>query len=622
MRARLDDVPSLAQADLDALLARARSVRIVEGGAARGRPLGRRVLARLAGAELDALRAALRIVEGGPPFHCMCHGDLAIDVRGRLLRLGVISYHHGQSIRLEGGRSDADLVDGPALLRLLAARGVDGPLAAFEAGAQAAVERDEAAARWVAAAPAGLRERLDALASGPMGLPRHEHDGAFDEAVAALRAGGASDRELAAELLAWLGSRDDGPWSGYPAYEQVPLVLLRRLAPDEVLAAIEQASDEAGLLGAARLVADHELVSFRKRMVSAVPLERFDVLARRLERTTMDREGLDDARARLRHARGIAAAAAERRAGRAAELARERERALACVAVSEDGPFGGLVTDGERLVALDVLTVVELDVDGGTLEPLHAYTGSPFTELVFAGGSLLALRCSEGRLERLERGGAPPQVVAESLARPMTPVECGGVVCMISAPFETLPGGSSRQRTALVRIEADGQAVSIAPVERGVAALTADATHLYFASTDLEGKGVVERVARDGGVPQRLAEVRACGHALARPRLVVDGERLVYADGRTVCRVPVTGGRAQVLATLCGRVAALAVVHDGLVVIVGESSDAQWHVERVDPGGGVRRVGTLDRAPYHRLVLVTRRGQACFVLDDRLYRVR
>jgi hypothetical protein len=624
MRMPVESSPP-TQADLDALFARARRVRIVEGGAAGGRPLGRRVLATLAGDELAALRAALRIVEDGPRFQCMCHGDLAIDVRGRLLRIGVLSYHHGQSIRLEGAGSDVDLVDGPALLRLLASRGVGAPLAAHEAGVAADEERSRAAAQWRAAAPAGLRERLDALESGPMGLPRHEHDPAFDDAVAVLRAAGTSDRALAAALMRWLGGRDGSPWSGHPACEQVPLVLLRRLAPAEVLTVIDAVDDEAGLLGAARLLAEHEVVSFRKRMVAAVPLSRFDAFERRLERTAMDREALEDARARLQRARGIATGVHARRSRQAAELARERDRALACVAVSEDGPFGDLATDGERLVALDVYTVVEVEVDNGTLTPLHTYTGSPFTTLVGGDGALFVLRSNEGRLERLEPGAAPT-VVAEGLPRPLHPVAYGGVVCMVCAPFEDHehPSGirTSRQRTALARLEPDGSVATVLPVERGVAALAADATHLYFASTDLEGKGVIERVARHGGAAQRLVAVGACGHALARPRLVVDAEHLVYADGPAVCRVPVAGGRAQTLAKLAGPVGALTVVDGGVVAIVGGMSDAAWHVERIGWDGARHRVGSLPRAPYHRVVLVTRRGQAFFVLDDRLYRVR
>lgn len=620
-------LPAPRQAQLDGLLKRAHRVRILEGGAARGRPLGGRVLATLAGAEIEALRAALRIVEDGPPFHCMCHGDLAIDIRGRLLRIAVLSYHHGESLRLEGAGSDVELVDGPALLRLLAARGVGEPLARHEAGVRADEQRAGAAERWRAATPAALRERIDALSAGPMGLPRHEHDAAYDEVVAELRAhAGAGDRAIAAELLAWVGSADESPWSGHPAYECAPLVLLRRLDPAALLAAIESADDDASLLGAARLVCDHEVVSFRKRLVAAVSPARFDAFAARLERTRMDREGLVDARARLQAARAIAGRARERKARGVAE----RERELGCVAVSEDGPFGELVTDGERLVALDVYTVVDIDPDTGELRPLLSYSGSPFTELVLADGALFVLRSHAGRLERLAPGEARARVVADGLPRPLQPVACGGVVCLVSAPFEDYPGENgirySRQRTSLVRIDPDGHLATITPVARGVASLAADATHLYFSSTDLDGKGVIERVPRAGGTPQRLVDVKSNGHVSARPRLLVDGEHLLYADGPAVCRVPVAGGKPQVLAKLPGPVAAITrvegPVETGWVVIVGGSSDEEWHVERLAGDGTHRRVGTLARAPYHRLELVTCRGQAYFVLDDRLYRVR
>jgi len=611
----------LVQAELDGILARAQRVRIIEGGAARGRPLGGTVLATFEQPELGALREALRIVKHGPPFHCMCHGDLAIDVRGRLLRIATLSYHHGKSIRLEGGRSDADLVDGPALLRLLAARGVPEPLARYEAGEREAGAREVEAERWRNAAPELLRERLDELGSGPMGLPRHENDAGHDDALGVLRSTGEADAAIASELLAWLGSTES-PWSGHPAYEQLPAVLLRRLPPAAVLTAIERASGEAGVLGAARFVADHQVVSFRKRMVAAVSQARFEDFASRLARAAMSPDAMDDARARLRRARAIGIEARERRAA----LAAERERELACVAVSEDGPFGELVTDGERLVALDVFTVVDVDVDTGDLVPLVTYTGSPFTELVMVEGVIHVVRNNENRLERLVPGVKEPWLVAEGLARPMQPVACGGVVCMISAPFEEYPGEHgirySRQRTSLVRIEPDGSPATIVPVERGVASLAADATHLYFSSTDLEGKGVIERVARSGGKVQRLVDVKANGHAMARPRMVVDGEALVYADGAAVYRVPVEGGRAQTIAKLPGPVGAVTAVDGGLVAIVGDGSAGEWHVERIDREGQRRRVGTLERRPYHRLVMVTRRGQAFFTLDERLYRVR
>jgi hypothetical protein len=102
----------------------------------------------------------------------------------------------------------------------------------------------------------------------------------------------------------------------------------------------------------------------------------------------------------------------------------------------------------------------------------------------------------------------------------------------------------------------------------------------------------------------------------------VDGEHLVYVDGASVCRVSIAGGKAQVVAKISKPVAAITPVDGGYVVIVGDSSDEEWHVERLGRDGERSRVGSLQRRPYHRLAMVTRRGQAFFTLDDRLYRVR
>jgi hypothetical protein len=197
---------------------------------------------------------------------------------------------------------------------------------------------------------------------------------------------------------------------------------------------------------------------------------------------------------------------------------------------------------------------------------------------------------------------------------------------MISAPFEDrVVNGmrSSYQRTSLVRIEPDGRLATVIPVERGVATLAADASHLYFTSTDLDRRGVIERVSKHCGPPEPIVDVGANGHALARPGLVVVDEHVVYADGDALRRVPVTGGVPRTLAKLSGPVGAVTQVAGGWVVIVGDMSDEKWHVERLgSDGGDRRRVGTLPRRPYHRLRMVTCRGEAFFVLDDHLYRVR
>lgn len=609
-----------SQAELDRLFGEAREARVIEGGARDGRPLGRKVLARFTADELLVLRDALRVIETGPPFHCMCHGDLAIELRGRLLRVGVLSYHHGRSLRLEGAASDSELVDGPALLRLLAARGVPAPLARHQAD-QIEGERLAAAhASWNNSAPAVLRELLPALTAGPMGLPPPESAPVFDAAITALRGAGPDDRVIATRLLAWLGT-SASPWSGYPAHESVPMVLLRRLDPSQVLAALLGVEGDIALLGAARFVADHQIVSFRKRLLRAIPDERFAVFEERLGRVVMSAAELDDARARLAAARAISAAARNR----ASELLMQRDRELACAAISEDGPFDSLVSDGRTLAALDVYTVVRIDPERGVLEPLTTYEGSPFTELLFSQGELIAVRGNEERIDRVPLDGGPRSVRVPRIARPLHPVDAGGVPCCISAPFEQRGENSLRhsvQRTSLVRIEG-AQVVPIVAVEGGVACLAADATHLYFATTDLDRKGVLRRVSRDGGKPAELARVTGLGHAMAQPALVIAGSHALFADGARLCRVPVNGGRVETLHEAGSAIAAIAVVPEGFVLIVGGMSDESWDVLRIEAGSRqARRLGALRRRPFHRLRLVVCAGEAFFTLDDRLFRVR
>lgn len=613
--------PPPSQADIDALFAEARRARVLEGGARRGKPMGKEVLATFAADELPALREALRIIEGGPPFHCMCYGDLAIELRGRLLRVGVISYHHGVSVRVEGDFSDANLVDGPALLRLLAARGVTGPLERFEAGQREQERLDVERGKWEQATPEVLRESLPSLVAGPMGLPPHESDKVFDTAISALRASGDADTKLAHDLFAWLGT-SPSPWSGYPAHESVPQVLLRRLDPQAVLAALLAAEQDDALLGAARYAADHETVSFRKRFLRQIPDAKFIDFERRLARVPMPADGLADARARLANARAVASSSRER----ASELASQRDRELACVAVSDDGPFSALVTDGQVLAAVDVFTVVRIDPEQGALTALTTYAGSPFTDLVFAGGSLLAIRGNEGRADSVALDGSGRSVFAPELARPLRPVNSGGVLCLVAAPFEdNLVNGIrySVQKTSLVRVEEGGRGEPILEVKEGVADLAADATHLYYASTKLEREGALYRVARSDGKATLLAKVGRLGNALAHPGIVVSGENVVFADGPALRSVHVTGGEVTTLHRASGPIGAVAVVPSGYVLIVGDMSDAAWDVVRVRRDNGkAETLGTLARRPYHRLTMVVRGGQAFFTLDDRLYRVR
>ena len=69
------------QSALDRLLACATRVRIVDGGVVGGQAIGTDILLDTsAPADLEALRACLRIVEGDDAFHCMCYGSFALEL--------------------------------------------------------------------------------------------------------------------------------------------------------------------------------------------------------------------------------------------------------------------------------------------------------------------------------------------------------------------------------------------------------------------------------------------------------------------------------------------------------------------------------------------------------------
>lgn len=614
-----DLAPAPRTSDLHALFARSTRARVLVGGAVGGKALGKEVLAAFGPDELPALRDSLGVVDEGPPFHCMCRGDFAIELRGRFFRVATLSYHHGRSIRLDDRHWDADLVDGPAFLRLLAAKGVTWPLERYEEAVRAGIRADEARARSALVTPEPLRALLPRLERGPMGLPPVDADPVFDEAVAALRATGEDDRRLAARLLAWLGT-NDSPWSGHPAEENIPLVLLRRLDEDAVLAALLAAEDDASLLGAARLAADFQMVSFRKRFVGRIPDERFDAFAVRLERVPMLPYEKDDARSRLERARRVAGEA-RARPGRKVDATSE----LACVATSEDGPFASLATDGTTLAAVDVYRVVRVEPDTGVLTPLTTYQGSAFTSLRFSGGELYAMRGNDGRLDRIALDGSGRGVAAEGLERPLDPIDAGGTLVWVSAPFENRAsngGVVSVERTSIVALGAGGTVETWAPVEPGVATLASDGAHVYFLTTETLGRHVLVRIPRCGGPIEKVAAVDAVGDPMGRPWIAEGGDAMLFAGGTKLLRIPKAGGRVTALHTLDRRIVALATLPDALVVVAGDGSDDRWDVLRLRTGERPRKLGTLSRAPYHRLVMVSARDSVFFTLDDRLYRVR
>ena len=125
--------PAPGQLSLDAVLSETRRVRVLRGGSVSGRPLSTEALFETGESEaVAALCKTLKIVEG-PSGHCMCHGDPSIELlEASGKRLAVIGVHHGQGIRWDAWRDDADLVEGRSLLEWIAAQGASYPLETYE----------------------------------------------------------------------------------------------------------------------------------------------------------------------------------------------------------------------------------------------------------------------------------------------------------------------------------------------------------------------------------------------------------------------------------------------------------------------------------------------------------
>ncbi|MDJ0523532.1 MAG: hypothetical protein QNJ90_15795 [Planctomycetota bacterium] len=189
------EAPQPTQASFAPVLEQVASVAVHDDGVAGSQLLGQRLLMVDDAAELDALRASLRIEDGGAG-HCMCHGDIGLQLRDAAGEaLAVIGVHHGRSIRWEAWKDDAELVDGRSLVDWLARQGVEEPLAEFLQSEAEAVIGRRAYESWIADAPPSLSKLLEV---DDLGTPWHYES--WPEALTSAYPD-VGDRVLA--LLAW-----------------------------------------------------------------------------------------------------------------------------------------------------------------------------------------------------------------------------------------------------------------------------------------------------------------------------------------------------------------------------------------------------------------------------------
>jgi hypothetical protein len=119
--------PDPSNESLTSLWRHVAALRILEGGMSGGEPLGNRVLLDVTEVdELAELFELLTINESQNGFHCMCHGEQALELLDNDgAPLAVFGLHHGSSIRWDEWSSDGQLQNGQAVLDWLGRHGVD-----------------------------------------------------------------------------------------------------------------------------------------------------------------------------------------------------------------------------------------------------------------------------------------------------------------------------------------------------------------------------------------------------------------------------------------------------------------------------------------------------------------
>jgi hypothetical protein len=220
-------------------------------------------------------------IQPSEPFHCMCAGELLIELRGPAGPSIELTLHHGKSIRWAGWNSDALLKNGRAAVQWLAQRGVEQPLRNFEAAESQRNLTREAKRRWQEAMPPCLIQFFPRLTSA---LFSFEATAAELQAVDdALEAAYGSEEEIVIHLLDWFG-HGEGPWSGFPAYEQTAEKLLLRHSSPVIVRALEgrQLTSEQ-LEASARFFSSLSFAKERQADLKSIPSQLMTRLASHMQ---------------------------------------------------------------------------------------------------------------------------------------------------------------------------------------------------------------------------------------------------------------------------------------------------------------------------------------------------
>ncbi|WP_224361723.1 hypothetical protein [Hyalangium versicolor] len=179
--------------------------------------------------KLVELGRSLELVEEDPQVVCMCSGDVALELHDGAKLLAVLTVHHGTSISWDRWKSHGVLREPRPILDWLASLGVSWLLEEHLEAQQRSVEDSKAEARWIQAMPPCL---------APFWDPAYDGRGMdWDSLQEALVAAYPDPEARVRALLSWFG-QGEGPWSGFPVYEEIPEVLLLDHSTEVIVSAL------------------------------------------------------------------------------------------------------------------------------------------------------------------------------------------------------------------------------------------------------------------------------------------------------------------------------------------------------------------------------------------------
>jgi len=275
-----------SQRSLDILIEKVTRARVLAGGMSRGKALGTEVLVDENDPQaVIALRECLAIVDDVSTFgYCTCLGDNALELYAGDLLIATLGLHHGRSIRWGAWKYDALLVDGERLLAWMAERGATAPLEAYrEARLLEEVQR-RALARWQEAMPRCLYPYAEEMFTSARGMasfiplipegPPGKIEEVTYKLIPLLSALAAEFMDVDRRILTlfqWYGS-GQGPWSGFPSYENIAEGLLLAFPLDQLLAALTQNElTPTHLEGAARFFAGYYFAKYHPSDIHRIP---------------------------------------------------------------------------------------------------------------------------------------------------------------------------------------------------------------------------------------------------------------------------------------------------------------------------------------------------------------